>query len=317
MVAIEATRGVRRYGERERAVAGGHPEQLALGDAPARADHPVVRGAGARHEGSIAVHGDGPAGIVEGGVEARHVVGLGVHGLVPRVARTHFQAQVAGDAPVVGDEALHLPEAEEAHRVRLGLGIGAEVAEQSVREGVARGARVAAGVEPHVSRVDRAPVLVLAVPDEQAAGLEAVRALEPGQVVAELDVRGGRDQRSFRAEHRRVAIHPSVRDAVLEPSPAGEELRERESVALALPGVTGGRDPLAVPGRVGLELVDEVRGHRPVVGYLIVAARPPTDGRDGRKRVRVGDEGPEGVDQVVAVVDDAQGQPMVRRRLVV
>src|SRR5439155_22058703 len=126
-------------------------------------------------------------------------------------------------------------------------------------EGVAGGARVAAGVEADVGGRERTPVLVFAVADLQAPGLEGVRALEPGEVVAELDVGGGRQEGPGGAEEARVAADPRVRNAVLEPSPAREELGKGEAVGVSLPGVAEGRDALAIPGRVGLELVHHVR----------------------------------------------------------
>ena len=192
---VEAAWRAGRHGEHARQGGARHPELLLLWHALARASDPAVGVTAARdHVAGARVQPHRARRVVERRVEVRHVVGLRVDGQVVEVAHAHLHAEPPAGLPVVEDEGLDLGEAEEAHRIALGLAVGAEVAEQGVGEGVAGGVRVPGGVEAHRACVVGAAVLVLAVADHRHAPLEQVGPADVGEGVGEGDVGGGREQ---------------------------------------------------------------------------------------------------------------------------
>src|SRR5207249_10395865 len=90
---------------------------------------------------------------------------------------------------------FELRKAEESDRIACGLGVSTEVAQQCIGESVVRRVGIAARTETHVAGVDRAPVLVFAIANYYCASFERVTAVNPGEIIARLDIRGRRQQR--------------------------------------------------------------------------------------------------------------------------
>ena len=245
--------------------------------------------------------------VVQRRIEIRDVVGLRVDRLLVLVAQPHLEAQVLLDAPGVRHVAAVLREAEEPERIVAAFGVGAEVAEQRVGERVAGRTRIAGRVEADVAGVLVAAVLVLAVARDDDARAQRMRALDPRQVVRERDVGRRRQQRPRGSDdlgRRAGAGERDAGNAVEVVAAAIEHLRELEPVGVALPVLARRRNPLAVPRRRRLHVVEQVRADDPGVRELDAVARANAVGRD--RRHRGADERAARLDQVVLVVQVAQ-----------
>ena len=257
---VEAARRAGRHQGAGRRVER-HAVLLVLGNLVAAADQPGVPVAADRRRSRRSVEHHRLRRVVQRRVEVGDVVRLRVDRLLILVAQPDFEAQVLLHAPGVRHVAAVLREAEEAERVVAAFGVGAEVAEQRVRERVAGRPRIAGRVEVDLAGVLVAAVLVLAVARDDHARPQRMRALDPRQVVRERDVGRRRQQRPGRTDdlrRRAGAGERDARNALDVVAAAIEHLRELEPVGLTFPVLTGRRNPLAVPRRGHLDVVEQV-----------------------------------------------------------
>ena len=218
-------------------------------------------------------------------------------------AQTEFHAQLSIHFPTVRSVGLELREAEESDRIACRLCVSTEVAQQCVGESVVRRVGIAARTETHVAGVDRAPVLVFAISDHYCTGFERVTAVNPGEVIARLDIRGRRQQRGGGPVPTGESRDGHLRDAIVKTTAAIEQLLESKPVRSALPGVPQRKDPLTIPRRIDLGFIDQGVCDHPGVGHLITKTGAQTIIWD---RWYVGrDESSERIYQIIVVMDVA------------
>ena len=216
-------------------------------------------------------------------------------------AQAEFHTQLSIHLPTVRSVGLELREAEESDRIACRLCVSTEVAQQCVGESVVRRVGIAARTETHVAGVDRAPVLVFAIANYYCASFERVTAVNPGEIIARLDIRGRRQQRGGGPVPTGEIRDGHLRDAIVKTTAAVEQLLVSKPICIALPGIAQRKDTLTIPGRIDLRFIDQSICDHPGMGHLITITGSETIIRD---RGHVGsNESAEGIHQIVVVMD--------------
>src|SRR2546428_7366821 len=185
------------------------------------------------------------------------------------IPQAEFHTELSIHLPTNRSIDLELREAEESDRIACGLSVSTVVAQQCVGESIICRVGIAAGTETHVAGVDRAPVLVFAISNHYGASFERVTAVNPGEIIARLDIRGRRQQRGGGPVPTGESRDGHLRYAIVKTTAAIEQLLVSKTVRIALPGIAQRKDTLTIPGRIDLRFIDQGVCDHPGVGHLI------------------------------------------------
>src|ERR1043165_959627 len=132
-------------------------------------------------------------------VEVRHVIRLRKSWTEVVVPGTEFEAQVLSGFPTIVDESLDLIESEEANRIVIRFAVSAEITQKRISKSIACGYSAAggAGIKRNVAGINGASILIFSISNDQCTGLQSVFSKNPGNVITQGNIRGGRQQRSI------------------------------------------------------------------------------------------------------------------------
>src|SRR6185369_12235467 len=132
-------------------------------------------------------------------VEVRHVIRLSRSWTEVVVPGAEFEAQVLSGFPTIVDESFDLIESEEANRIIIRFAVSTKITQKRISKSIAcrYGATGSAGIKRNVAGINGSTILILSISNDQCTGLQSVFSENPGNVITQSNIGGGRQQRSI------------------------------------------------------------------------------------------------------------------------